>query len=418
MSNPSDDNDEGPIFSFIEEPLGIPADEGFGFFQGTPEDILGPDDRFQLQAKLGFGINSSVWLAKDRQLGSHVALKILSGHATLLNAESHLRELEIHRRLQSLLPDETRHCNRLITHFSHQGIEQDGEHLCLVLELEQTSLQDVWKAHSEAHHALPTVKRIMRHMLRGLVALHRCGFAHTDLKPDNAMLSITPSLSSNVIDDWVLAHPPRVYPPSQSLYKIVTNAFVSERLPIPSIADLTLCDYKLADFSHAQQIDEQTTDHITPLTLRAPEVILGGPWDEEVDIWTFGCLVFTLLTRLPLFASEIRQNSLKHLRPGVDLTSECVQIFWQITAFTSQRYHPLVLNVYPNSSQYFEPNGKLKSFKIFSLRPLETCLRDAGCRATEKDIDSATALMRRCLALNPSDRPSALLLLEDPWLNE
>jgi serine/threonine-protein kinase SRPK3 len=41
----------------------------------------------------------------------------------------------------------------------------------------------------------------------------------------------------------------------------------------------------------AQFLDDQTTDDITPLGLRPPEIILGAEWDHSVDIWTFGCLV-------------------------------------------------------------------------------------------------------------------------------
>jgi serine/threonine-protein kinase SRPK3 len=54
-----------PHFTFSEEPLGLPASEGFGYFQGGPGLILGPANRFKLQAKLGFGTASSVWLARD-----------------------------------------------------------------------------------------------------------------------------------------------------------------------------------------------------------------------------------------------------------------------------------------------------------------------------------------------------------------
>lgn len=54
-----------PHFNFSEEPLGLPASEGFGYFQGGPGLTFGPDRRFKLQAKLGFGIASSVWLARD-----------------------------------------------------------------------------------------------------------------------------------------------------------------------------------------------------------------------------------------------------------------------------------------------------------------------------------------------------------------
>ena len=34
---------------------------------------------------------------------------------------------------------------------------------------------------------------------------------------------------------------------------------------------------------------------IQPFALRAPEVILGYPWDTPVDIWSLGCLVRQLL---------------------------------------------------------------------------------------------------------------------------
>jgi serine/threonine-protein kinase SRPK3 len=54
-----------PTFTFSEEPLGLPGWENFGYFQGGPGLTLGPDCRFKLQAKLGFGSASSVWLARD-----------------------------------------------------------------------------------------------------------------------------------------------------------------------------------------------------------------------------------------------------------------------------------------------------------------------------------------------------------------
>lgn len=41
----------------------------------------------------------------------------------------------------------------------------------------------------------------------------------------------------------------------------------------------------------AQLVDKRTTDEITPYPLRAPETVLNGPWNQKVDVWTFGCLV-------------------------------------------------------------------------------------------------------------------------------
>ena len=41
----------------------------------------------------------------------------------------------------------------------------------------------------------------------------------------------------------------------------------------------------------AQPIDHHTYDDISPVALRPPEKYIDGPWNEKVDIWTFGCLV-------------------------------------------------------------------------------------------------------------------------------
>ncbi|KAF8207818.1 hypothetical protein K438DRAFT_1755230 [Mycena galopus ATCC 62051] len=151
-----------------------------GFFQGTPYDPLGPDGRFQLQAKLGFGANSSVWLAKDQQLESHVAVKILSGYASQLNAEMKLRELTIHEHLSALPAEDTKHCSQLVTHFIQKGIERDGDHLCLVLKLEQATLAAVRNEDSGTFYPVPIVKRILLHMAHGLAALHKYRVAHTN----------------------------------------------------------------------------------------------------------------------------------------------------------------------------------------------------------------------------------------------
>ncbi len=56
---------EASTFEFASEPLGIPAENGYGFYQGGPGDSLGPSGRYLLQTKLGWGVGASVWLAKD-----------------------------------------------------------------------------------------------------------------------------------------------------------------------------------------------------------------------------------------------------------------------------------------------------------------------------------------------------------------
>jgi serine/threonine-protein kinase SRPK3 len=73
------------------------------------------------------------------------------------------------------------HCTRLLTHFVHPGIDDDGEHLCFVTELFLSNVQYAETAWPGEFIPIPTVKRILRHLLLGLVRLHKCGVAHTGM---------------------------------------------------------------------------------------------------------------------------------------------------------------------------------------------------------------------------------------------
>lgn len=52
---------------FIEEPLGISAEQGHGFLRVEFGDVIGPDRGYRIIRKLGWGMNSSVWMAFDEQ---------------------------------------------------------------------------------------------------------------------------------------------------------------------------------------------------------------------------------------------------------------------------------------------------------------------------------------------------------------
>jgi hypothetical protein len=52
---------------FIEEPLGLSAEQGHGFLRIEFGDTIGPDHRYKVVRKLGWGMNSSVWMAFDEK---------------------------------------------------------------------------------------------------------------------------------------------------------------------------------------------------------------------------------------------------------------------------------------------------------------------------------------------------------------
>jgi len=53
------------IHKFIEEPLGLSAEQGHGFLRIEFGDAIDPDRRNIIVRKLGWGMNSSVWMAFD-----------------------------------------------------------------------------------------------------------------------------------------------------------------------------------------------------------------------------------------------------------------------------------------------------------------------------------------------------------------
>ena len=52
---------------FTEEPLGVTAEQGYGFLRIEFGDAIGPDKRYKVVRKLGWGMNSSVWMAFDEK---------------------------------------------------------------------------------------------------------------------------------------------------------------------------------------------------------------------------------------------------------------------------------------------------------------------------------------------------------------
>lgn len=69
----SSKRDSGVDFTFIEEPLGLTEEQSYGFPQLEFGQRIGPTNlattqgRYKIARKLGFGRNSSVWLAHDER---------------------------------------------------------------------------------------------------------------------------------------------------------------------------------------------------------------------------------------------------------------------------------------------------------------------------------------------------------------
>ncbi|GAA6031646.1 hypothetical protein JCM8097_006564 [Rhodosporidiobolus ruineniae] len=152
-------------------------------------DVYGPGDRYEIVRKLGWGHFSTVWLARDKQVNKHVALKVVKSatHYT----ETALDEIKLLQRVVEANPAHPgrRHVVSLLDHFTHRG--PNGNHVCMVFEVLGENLLGLIKRYH--HRGVPDhiCKQIAKQVLLGLDYIHReCGIIHTDLKPENVLICI------------------------------------------------------------------------------------------------------------------------------------------------------------------------------------------------------------------------------------
>jgi Tol biopolymer transport system component len=212
---------------------------------------------YDIVALLGVGGMGEVYRARDTKLGRDVALKVLP-EAFTLDPERLARFKREAQVLASL-----NHPN--IAHI--YGFEDSGVVHALVLELVEgpTLAERIAKGPLPAEEAWP----IARQIAEALEAAHEQGIIHRDLKPAN--IKLRPDGTVKILD-FGLA---KALEPMSA----VAGAGVTASPTITSPAVMSGVGVLLGTAAYM-----------------SPEQARGKPADKRADIWSFGCVVYEILT--------------------------------------------------------------------------------------------------------------------------
>ncbi|KAE8726784.1 Kinase superfamily protein isoform 3 [Hibiscus syriacus] len=202
---------------------------------------------------LGSAAFSKVVRAHDLLMGIDVCLKIVKNDKYFVDQS--LDEIKLLKLVNKHDPGDKHHILRLFDYFYHR------EHLFIVCELLRANLYEFQKFNQEsggeAYFTLGRLQIIARQCLEALDYLHELGIIHRDLKPENIL-----------------------------------------------IKSYTKCEIKIIDLGSSCFRTDNSCLYVQSRSYRAPEVILGLPYDQKVDLWSLGCILAEICSGEVLFPND------------------------------------------------------------------------------------------------------------------
>uniref|UniRef100_A0A3P9M6R5 Protein kinase domain-containing protein n=1 Tax=Oryzias latipes TaxID=8090 RepID=A0A3P9M6R5_ORYLA len=207
---------------------------------------------YKVQEFLGNGSFGNV--VKCTKLGSQECYAIKIMNCSRAGQE----EFETMKLIKDLDPDEN-HLIKMFECFTFHSVT------CIVYELLDVSLFDSYKRDSSTRTHLCLIRVIAQQLLKALKALKSIGVAHCDITLDNIMFTD------------------------------------------PDSVNVKLIDFGLA--VETKKLSTETDIQVTPF--RAPEVILGLPLDESVDMWALGVVLACVYFGNYPFPSETEYETIR-----------------------------------------------------------------------------------------------------------
>nr|XP_006812981.1 PREDICTED: homeodomain-interacting protein kinase 2-like isoform X2 [Saccoglossus kowalevskii] len=241
-----------------------------GDYQLVQHEVLySQTNRYEVLEFLGRGTFGQVVKAWKRGTNEIVAIKILKNHPSY--ARQGQIEVSILARLSAENADEFNFV-RAYECFQHKN------HTCLVFEMLEQNLYDFLKQSKFSPMPLKYIRPVTQQVLVALLKLKNLGLIHADLKPENIML----------VD------------PLRQPYRV-----------------------KVIDFGSASHVSKAVcSTYLQSRYYRAPEIILGLPFCEAIDMWSLGCVIAELFLGWPLYPGSSEYDQIRYISQTQGLPAE------------------------------------------------------------------------------------------------
>uniref|UniRef100_A0A8C1D8E5 non-specific serine/threonine protein kinase n=1 Tax=Cyprinus carpio carpio TaxID=630221 RepID=A0A8C1D8E5_CYPCA len=241
-----------------------------GDYQLVQHEILcSVSNSYEVLEFLGRGTFGQVAKCWKRGTNEIMAIKILKNHPSY--ARQGQIEVSILSRLSTENADEFNFV-RSYECFQHKN------HTCLVFEMLEQNLYDFLKHSKFSPLLLKCIRPVLQQVATALMKLKSLGLIHADLKPENIML----------VD------------PSRQPYRV-----------------------KVIDFGSASHVSKAVcSTYLQSRYYRAPEIILGLPFCEAIDMWSLGCVIAELFLGWPLYPGASEYDQIRYISQTQGLPAE------------------------------------------------------------------------------------------------
>ncbi|XP_053561609.1 homeodomain-interacting protein kinase 4-like [Bombina bombina] len=343
------------------------------------EQLRSKNDCYDIIEFLGKGTFGEVVKTRKRSNGELVAIKTLKN--SIFRSKLINNEIKVLNALRGVDPERWH-----IIHF-YEYFNYDSK-LCLVFELLHHSLYDYQKQSKFCPMPVRHIRTITSQILKALSKLKELSVIHADLKLENIMLV------------------------NQTRYPF---------------------RIKVIDFGSAnifKEVRYMKQPYIQTRFYRAPEIILGLPFSEKIDIWSLGCVMAELHLGWPLYPGDNEYDQIRYICEAQGIPNDLLLTKGSKTLTFFKRIKNKQLGSWwkLKSAQEYQLETNVKSVErrkyiLKSLDQMELLnapkspYSDIEALAEYEDLRNMVQLIKKMLSWESHERINPNLAMKHPYIS-